>query len=231
MNKTSISDLFVKEILYSPFRLILFSLLTQVFLVPLVICLSFQKNSSPLPHGSQAYLIPEDPLEVKGHEVYIQEGCAYCHTQSLRPSIPWEMKRFHKPEEAGHFPIPDPMESYFESPSSRGSRRIGPDLSRAAFLYTESELENILKNERKKDLKGSLHQYSYLFHKSAETSSFSSFWKIQMQLQLRVPLSDVYQRSFSSRLQEKTQGDALISYLLSRGKREKVFFGKYYVKE
>ncbi|MEQ9366421.1 MAG: cbb3-type cytochrome c oxidase subunit II, partial [Leptospirales bacterium] len=35
-------------------------------------------------YGAMAHLSPESPLAMKGQEVYMQEGCQYCHSQNLR---------------------------------------------------------------------------------------------------------------------------------------------------
>jgi mono/diheme cytochrome c family protein len=71
---------------------------------------------------------PERPLglsvsEQRGRDVYAREGCAYCHTQQVR-YLDADIARFGAPTLA--------WETQFDYPHLWGTRRIGPDLSRAS---------------------------------------------------------------------------------------------------
>jgi cbb3-type cytochrome oxidase cytochrome c subunit/cytochrome c1 len=75
---------------------------------------------------------PERPLaltagEERGRAIYAREGCAYCHTQQVR-YVHADMQRFGAPTLA--------WETRFEFPHLWGTRRIGPDLSRAGSVRT-----------------------------------------------------------------------------------------------
>ena len=75
-----------------------------------------------------AAMSPEHPLglsdsALRGRAIYAREGCAYCHTQQIRYLHP-DMARFGAPTLA--------WETRFDYPHLWGTRRIGPDLSRAA---------------------------------------------------------------------------------------------------
>ena len=181
-------------------------------------------------HGSQFSLSPEDAIVMEGQRVYIQEGCHYCHTQNLRP-FAWELKRFTDLEKLGYFPSPNAMEYHFEAPFPKGSRRIGPDLSRLATLQTHSGLSEVLKNKKQHTLKESVHQYGYLFEDNLKSDAHSFSWKIRLLMQMRVPFSDNYQRSASFSEEDISRGEALIQYLLSRGAKQMRFSGKYYRKD
>jgi cytochrome c oxidase cbb3-type subunit 2/cytochrome c oxidase cbb3-type subunit I/II len=61
--------------------------------------------------------------EQRGREVYAREGCAYCHTQQVR-YLQTDIARFGAPTLA--------WETQFDYPHLWGTRRIGPDLSRAS---------------------------------------------------------------------------------------------------
>jgi cytochrome c oxidase cbb3-type subunit II len=61
--------------------------------------------------------------EQRGRAIYGREGCAYCHTQQIR-FLATDMMRFGAPTLA--------WESRRDTPHLFGTRRIGPDLSRAA---------------------------------------------------------------------------------------------------
>ena len=81
-----------------------------------------------------AAMAPEHPLplttsEERGRDVYAREGCAYCHTQQIR-YIEADIARFGAPTLA--------WETRFDYPHLMGTRRIGPDLSRAGATRTEN---------------------------------------------------------------------------------------------
>jgi len=60
--------------------------------------------------------------EARGRAIYASEGCAYCHTQQVRFTEA-DMARFGAPTLA--------WETRADTPHMLGTRRIGPDLSRA----------------------------------------------------------------------------------------------------
>jgi mono/diheme cytochrome c family protein len=75
---------------------------------------------------------PGRPLDLsaserRGREVYAREGCAYCHTQQIR-YLEADTARFGAPTLA--------WETQFDYPHLLGTRRIGPDLSRASGTRT-----------------------------------------------------------------------------------------------
>lgn len=75
---------------------------------------------------------PEHPLpltasEKRGRAIYGQDGCAYCHTQQIR-YLDRDVRRFGAATLA--------WETIFDYPQLWGTRRIGPDLSREAFVRT-----------------------------------------------------------------------------------------------
>ena len=61
------------------------------------------------------------PLEQRGRDVYLREGCWYCHSQFVRP-VTGETRRWGPVTESGEFA--------FDIPHLFGTRRIGPDLMR-----------------------------------------------------------------------------------------------------
>lgn len=72
-------------------------------------------------------MAPEHPLplsasEERGRQVYSREGCAYCHTQQIR-YLHADIERFGAPTLA--------WEGRGDTPHLWGTRRIGPDVSRA----------------------------------------------------------------------------------------------------
>jgi len=59
------------------------------------------------------------PVQAEGRRVFAANGCAYCHTQQVRPLA--EDKEFGRPSAPGDFA--------FQTPELLGSERTGPDLS------------------------------------------------------------------------------------------------------
>jgi len=62
---------------------------------------------------------PLTPIEAKGREVYVANGCSYCHTQHVRPLT--QDKVFGRPSAPGDFA--------YQTPELLGSERTGPDLT------------------------------------------------------------------------------------------------------
>ena len=70
---------------------------------------------------------PYTPLEQRGRDIYIREGCYLCHSQMIRPFRD-EALRY------GHYSLA--AESKFDHPFQWGSKRTGPDLARVGNKYT-----------------------------------------------------------------------------------------------
>ncbi|HXV79194.1 MAG TPA: cbb3-type cytochrome c oxidase subunit II, partial [Candidatus Binatia bacterium] len=68
-------------------------------------------------------------LEQQGREVYIREGCWYCHSQYIRP-VAGEDMRWGPVSQAGEYA--------FDLPHLFSTRRIGPDLTRVGLKYSDS---------------------------------------------------------------------------------------------
>jgi len=66
--------------------------------------------------------------EAKGRDIYIREGCWYCHSQYVRP-VTGETRRWGPVTQAGEYA--------FDMPHLFSTRRIGPDLSRVGLKYSD----------------------------------------------------------------------------------------------
>lgn len=64
-------------------------------------------------------VVPLNAAAQRGREVYVGEGCAYCHTQQVRPLA--QDRVFGRPSTAGDYA--------YATPELLGSERNGPDLS------------------------------------------------------------------------------------------------------
>ncbi len=71
---------------------------------------------------------PYTPLELKGRDIYIREGCYNCHSQMIRP-LRDENERY------GHYSLA--AESMYDHPFQWGSKRTGPDLARVGKRYSD----------------------------------------------------------------------------------------------
>lgn len=71
---------------------------------------------------------PYSPLELKGRNIYIREGCYTCHSQMIRPMRD-EVERY------GHYSLA--AESMYDHPFQWGSKRTGPDLARVGGRYSD----------------------------------------------------------------------------------------------
>ncbi|MDJ0639245.1 MAG: cytochrome-c oxidase, cbb3-type subunit II [Paracoccaceae bacterium] len=72
---------------------------------------------------------PYSPLELKGRDIYIREGCYVCHSQMIRPMRD-EVERY------GHYSLA--AESMYDHPFQWGSKRTGPDLARVGGRYSNA---------------------------------------------------------------------------------------------
>lgn len=71
---------------------------------------------------------PYTPLELKGRDIYVREGCYVCHSQMVR-SLRDEVERY------GHYSLA--AESMYDHPFQWGSERTGPDLARVGGKYSD----------------------------------------------------------------------------------------------
>jgi cytochrome c oxidase cbb3-type subunit 2 len=70
---------------------------------------------------------PYTPLEQRGRDIYVREGCFLCHSQMIRPFRDEAMRY-------GHYSLA--AESQYDHPFQWGSKRTGPDLARVGGKYS-----------------------------------------------------------------------------------------------
>jgi cytochrome c oxidase cbb3-type subunit 2 len=68
------------------------------------------------------------PSQLHGRNIYIREGCWYCHSQYVRP-VTGETRRWGPVSQAGEYA--------FDIPHLFSTRRIGPDLTRVGLKYSD----------------------------------------------------------------------------------------------
>jgi cytochrome c oxidase cbb3-type subunit 2 len=70
---------------------------------------------------------PYTPLEQRGRDIYVREGCYLCHSQMIRPFRDEQLRY-------GHYSLA--AESKYDHPFQWGSKRTGPDLARVGKKYS-----------------------------------------------------------------------------------------------
>lgn len=105
------------------FGTILFGFVALSYVVAVAPAISVQQHTRPLA-GSR----PLDALEREGLEVYLSEGCVYCHTQQVRP-LPQDTLHYGRASVADDYARLAPTDLWRQTPRVLGSERTGPDLS------------------------------------------------------------------------------------------------------
>lgn len=161
-------------------------------------------------------LTPYNALELAGRNVYQQEGCFYCHTQMIRP-FKWETDRWDPGRQYGPEPYSKAGEFVYDHPFLWGSKRTGPDLAHEAVLRPSAEWQyDHLRNPRNAVSQSIMPAYPWLFEKAVNIDeTVASMRALQT---IGVPYSDAEIEAAAGQLQNKTQADALVAYLLKLGR-------------
>ncbi len=99
---------------------------------------------------------PYTPLELKGRDIYVREGCYVCHSQMVRP-LRDEVERY------GHYSLA--AESMYDHPFQWGSKRTGPDLARVGGKYSADWQVDHLKDPRSVVPESVMPPYAFLADK------------------------------------------------------------------
>lgn len=91
-------------------------------IIAVIPALWVQQENKPLPASE-----PMTELERKGMEVFINEGCVYCHTQQVRPITMDE--NWGRPSAPGDYSLINRPSVWRQTPAILGSERTGPDLT------------------------------------------------------------------------------------------------------
>jgi cytochrome c oxidase cbb3-type subunit I/II len=133
------------------------------------------------------------PLELKGRDLYIAEGCYNCHSQMIRTLVP-DVLRYGPAENQGYSRL---GESLFDHPYQWGSKRTGPDLAREggdivkdAKLMRAGKRDNLwhfnhLLDPRQTSPGSNMPPYPWLFDTKADLKSLPT--RIAVQRRLGVP--------------------------------------------
>ena len=105
---------------------------------------------------------PLTPLQAEGREVYVANGCSYCHTQQVRPLS--QDRIFGRPSAPGDFA--------YQTPELLGSERTGPDLTNIGVRQPSAVWQYIhLYNPRAVVAESVMPAFDWLFDVVAQAPS------------------------------------------------------------
>jgi cytochrome c oxidase cbb3-type subunit 2 len=162
-------------------------------------CLAWTMGVWP---GIELSKIPAGPgvepltvLQSEGREVYVANGCSYCHTQQVRPLD--ADKVFGRPSAPGDFT--------YQTPELLGSERTGPDLTNIGARQPSSVWQYIhLYNPRAVVPESIMPSFNWMFEVVAQAPAGAT----------PVPLPKSYAPA-SGVVMPSHQAEALIAYLAS----------------
>jgi cytochrome c oxidase cbb3-type subunit II len=143
-------------------------------------------------HGVRPY----SPLEARGRDIYVREGCYVCHSQMIR-ALRDEVERY------GHYSIA--AESMYDHPFQWGSKRIGPDLARVGGKYSSDWHYAHLKNAQSVVPESLMPHYAFLAETPLDSDDLVG--RLKAQRAVGVPYTDEDLASAAADL--KTQADPL----------------------
>lgn len=111
---------------------------------------------------------PYTPLELKGKNIYVREGCYTCHSQMVRP-LRDEVERY------GHYSLA--AESMYDHPFQWGSKRTGPDLARVGGKYSDEWHLDHLKSPQSVVPDSIMPPYAFLAEKKLKFDDMDSHLK------------------------------------------------------
>jgi cytochrome c oxidase cbb3-type subunit 2 len=122
---------------------------------------------------------PYSPLELRGRDIYVREGCYVCHSQQIR-ALRDEVERY------GHYSLA--AESMYDHPFQWGSKRIGPDLARVGGKYSNEWQYAHLKNPQALVPESLMPRYAFLAETPLDTSDVAD--RMRTNRVVGVPYSD-----------------------------------------
>jgi cytochrome c oxidase cbb3-type subunit 2 len=122
---------------------------------------------------------PYTPLEQRGRDIYIREGCYTCHSQMIRPFRDEHMRY-------GHYSLA--AESKYDHPFQWGSKRTGPDLARVGRKYSNAWHTQHLVNPRSVVPESIMPNYPWLLDHELDYSDMAD--RMRALKMVGVPYSD-----------------------------------------
>jgi cytochrome c oxidase cbb3-type subunit 2 len=160
---------------------------------------------------------PYTPLELKGRDVYLREGCYLCHSQMIRPFRD-EKDRY------GHYSLAS--ESMYDHPMQWGSKRTGPDLARLGGKYSDDWHRKHLRAPRDVVPESVMPNYPWLKDTPVDNSDITT--RMSVMKLMGVPYTDGDMENAAAQLEGKTEEDAVVAYLQVLGTMAKLDESKVY---
>src|SRR5574343_1455421 len=167
-----------------------------------IVPLFFQRSTTqPVPG-----LKPYTALQLAGRDVYIREGCYYCHSQMIRP-FRAETLRYGHYSMAGEF--------VYDHPFQWGSKRTGPDLHRVGGRYSDEWHRVHLNNPRDLVPESNMPAYPWLTKSMVDPADMAP--KMKALRVVGVPYTDDEIAKAGDEVKGKTELDAVVAYLQVMG--------------
>lgn len=161
---------------------------------------------------------PYNALELAGRDVYQREGCMSCHTQMIRP-FKWEVDRFDPNKVYGKYGYSKGGEYVYDHPFLWGSKRTGPDLAHESQIQPSPEWQKRhLMNPRETSPGSVMPAYPWLFNEKNLVNADDIVSHMKGLSKVGVPYTDADYSAAKGLVAGKTEGDALVAYLMKLGK-------------
>jgi len=147
---------------------------------------------------------PYSPLEQRGRDVYVREGCYLCHSQMIRPFRD-EVERY------GHYSLA--AESMYDHPFQWGSKRTGPDLARVGSKYPHLWHWRHLQDPRSTSPGSNMPPYAFMANAPIDFGRTEA--KVSAMKTLGVPYSDA--DVSSAPVDARKQGERIATELREAG--------------
>jgi cytochrome c oxidase cbb3-type subunit I/II len=151
-----------------------------------------------------AGVTPYTPLEAKGRDIYIREGCYTCHSQMIRP-MRAELLRYGEWSRAGEYA--------YDHPFLLGSRRIGPDLQRVGGKYPDAWHFEHMRDPRSTSPGSVMPRYPWLHERSISVKDVTA--TVRALQKVGVPYTDEQIANVATLIEQ--QGNWIVDGLSSMG--------------
>ena len=154
--------------------------------------------------AAMAHVTPYTPLELKGRDIYVREGCYNCHSQMIRP---------FRSETLRYGPWTRAEEYAYDRPFQLGSRRIGPDLQREGGKYSDDWHYEHMRDPRSMTSNSIMPSYPWLIEDSYEMDDVKASVVAMKRLGVPYSVQDVANLEFNV----TKQSDAIVARLAEKG--------------
>lgn len=148
---------------------VLFSIVAALVILAGTLATMFIPMFTAEMHPRLANLKPYTALQLAGKDVYQQEGCNNCHTQTVRP-LRTEVMRYGEYSKAGEFAD--------DRPFLWGSKRTGPDLARIGGKYPDAWHVKHYADPRAFFAKSNMPAYGWLADRKLDPAAMRTRMKV-----------------------------------------------------